>query len=127
MTAQEMSRFVRLRVELVLEIGDPTVLTRAALDRIEEDAGMADEERGRARDDAQRDPAEALAYLIDPVELVDSVPGAELAQASWTCEEIPYDPDAADWERAMGWELDDELDHDLDDEADDEAEEPGRG
>ena len=45
----------------------------------------------------REDDAEALAYLVDPFDLVGEVPGVELAQASWSSEPIDYDPDAVDW------------------------------
>lgn len=92
------SRFVRLHVELVLEVESPDELTGAALDHISGDDFMPDEERAHARSAVTEEPAEALAYLVDPVDLVNGVPGVELAQASWSCEEIDYDPDAAEWD-----------------------------
>ncbi|MFI2346638.1 hypothetical protein ACH492_06170 [Streptomyces sp. NPDC019443] len=98
MTTSETSRYVRLRVELVLEVGDPGELTGAALDRIAADEFMPDEERTHAESAVREDEAEAIAYLVDPFDLVSDVPGVELAQASWSSEQIDYDPDAEDWE-----------------------------
>jgi hypothetical protein len=89
---------VRLRVELVLEVGDPGELTGAALDRIAADEFMPDEERTHAESAVREDEAEAIAYLVDPFDLVSDVPGVELAQASWSSEQIDYDPDAEDWD-----------------------------
>ncbi|MDQ1008720.1 hypothetical protein QFZ82_003205 [Streptomyces sp. V4I23] len=116
MTTSETSRFVRLRVELVLEIEDSEVLTGAALERIAADEFMPDEERTHARSAVREDEAEALAYLVDPFDLVAEVPGVELAQASWSSEQVDYDPEAQEWD------LDDDLDglRDEDDEYDDE-------
>ncbi|MGW1889607.1 hypothetical protein ACWCP6_04995 [Streptomyces sp. NPDC002004] len=94
----EKSRFVRLRVELVLEVEDVAALTGAALDRIEHDESMADDERTHAVDAVNVDAAEALAYLVDPFDLVGDVPGVDLAQASWSSEQIDYDPDSPDWD-----------------------------
>ncbi|MET7936557.1 hypothetical protein [Streptomyces sp. NPDC005322] len=108
MTSTETSPFVRLRVELVLEITDPGELRRTAYERIEGDAGMPVEERGHARITAESDEAEALAYLIDPFDLVDEVAGVELAQASWSCERIDYDPGAAEWTDEFVDDMDDE-------------------
>ncbi|MGW0701413.1 hypothetical protein ACWD0A_19270 [Streptomyces sp. NPDC002867] len=115
MTTSETSRFVRLRVELVLEIEDSEVLTGAALERIAADEFMPDEERTHARSAVREDEAEALAYLVDPFDLVAEVPGVELAQASWSSEQVDYDPEAQEWD------LDDDLDgiRDEDDEYDD--------
>lgn len=135
MVTSETSRFVRLRVDLVVEIEDSVALTGAALQRIEDDAaesgangaggasgedgassaggdgargaddgagsvaghGMSAEERIHAITAVQQDEAEALAYLIDPFHLVSDIPGVDLAQASWSSEEIDYDPDSPEW------------------------------
>ena len=120
MDTSDTSRFVRLRVDLVVEIADPVALTSAALQRIERDAarsngegaqdtgedgsgavaarhGMSEEERVHAISAVQQDEAEALAYVIDPFDLVGGVPGVAVAQASWSGEEIDYDPDSPDW------------------------------
>ncbi|MFD5392441.1 hypothetical protein ACFWMG_47535 [Streptomyces sp. NPDC127074] len=107
MTSTETSQFVRLRVELVVEITDPDVLRRATYERIDGDASLAAEERGHARRMVESDEAEALAYLVDPFEMVEEVPGVELAQASWSSEHIDYDPRAAEWSGAFA-ELDED-------------------
>lgn len=107
---------MRLRVELVLEIGDPEALTGAALERIAADEFMPDEERAHARSAVREDEAEAIAYLVDPFDVVSEVPGIELAQASWSSEQIDYDPEAEEWD------LDEE---DGDDEEDGEDREDG--
>ncbi|MFI7339917.1 hypothetical protein ACIBUY_18535 [Streptomyces sp. NPDC050085] len=98
MSTDETSRFVRLTVELVLEVGDPEALTGAALQRIAEDDAMPVEERSHAESAVQEDEAEAIAYLVDPFDLVADVPGAELVQASWSSEQVDYDPDSPDWD-----------------------------
>ncbi|MFI8518439.1 hypothetical protein ACIGEZ_11535 [Streptomyces sp. NPDC085481] len=102
MSTSETSRFVRLRVDLVLEVDGPAELAEAAAGRIDADEFMPEEERVHARSAVGEDSAEALAYLTEPFDLVRTVPGVELVQASWTSEEIDYDPDA------MEWDLDDE-------------------
>ncbi|MCX4512870.1 MULTISPECIES: hypothetical protein [Streptomyces] len=117
MTTSETSRYVRLHVELVLEVGEPEELTDAALDRIDTDELMPDEERAHAGAAVRDDPAEALAYLVDPFDLVGDVPGVDLAQASWSCEQIDYDPDAEEWDID---EEDGETDEDENDGEDDE-------
>ncbi|MEU8591530.1 hypothetical protein AB0C59_31720 [Streptomyces sp. NPDC048664] len=111
MSTSETSRFVRLRVELVVEIADPDVVTKAALRRIENDPDMPEGERVYTEGAVAEDAAEALAYLVDPAELIGEMPGVELAQASWSSEEIDYDPESPDW--AL----------DEDDESDEEEEE----
>lgn len=96
-------------MELVVEVDDVEALTKAALQRIAADTEMPADERVHAEDTVTEDTAEALAYLVDPFDLVGEVPGTELAQASWSSEEIDYDPDSPDW------------DLDEDDEADGDA------
>jgi hypothetical protein len=93
-------------VELLLEVTDADQLAAAALERVEADEFMPDEERTHARSAVREDEAEALAYLVEPVDLVGQVPGVELAQASWTSERVGHDADADMW--------------DLEDEEDDE-------
>ena len=98
MSTPETSRFVRVQVELVLEVDDADAITKTALRRIAEDAELPAAERGRAEGAVTEDTAEALAYLVDPFDLVSQVPGVELQQASWSSEPIEYDPDSPDWE-----------------------------
>ncbi|MEU7643497.1 MULTISPECIES: hypothetical protein [Streptomyces] len=98
MTGDETSRFVRLRVEMVVEVEDAEQLTGAALARVAEDERMPAGERAHAEAAVKEDGAEALAYLVDPFDLVSEVPGIDLTQASWSSEVIDYDPDAPDWD-----------------------------
>ncbi|MFF5974065.1 hypothetical protein ACFY7C_21340 [Streptomyces sp. NPDC012769] len=98
MSTSETSRYVRLRVDLVLEIDGPAELAEAAAGRIDADEFMPDEERVHARAAVAEDSAEALAYLVEPFDLVGTVPGVEMVQASWSSEEIEYDPDAEEWD-----------------------------
>ncbi|URM89860.1 hypothetical protein LUW75_07490 [Streptomyces sp. MRC013] len=110
MSASEISRYVRLRVDLVLEVTERGRLTDAALLRIRDDEFMPDDERAHAGAVVREDEAEALAYLVEPSRLIGGVPGVELVQASWTSELAARDPDAD------AWHLDDDLDDDdLDD------------
>lgn len=98
MSTSETSRFVRLRVELVVEIDDEEAVTRAALERIADDSEMPADEQAHAESAVTEDTAEALAYLVDPFDLVSEVPGVELVQASWSSEQIDYDPDSPEWD-----------------------------
>ncbi|MEU1039066.1 hypothetical protein [Streptomyces sp. NPDC005907] len=98
MSTPETSRFVRLRVELVLEVDDTDAVTKAALQRIAGDPDLPADERAHAESAVTEDTAEALAYIVDPFDLVSEVPGIELAQASWSSEHIDYDPDSPDWD-----------------------------
>ncbi|MET8579736.1 hypothetical protein ABZX39_02445 [Streptomyces collinus] len=115
MNTEETSRFVRLRVELVLEVQGEDELTKAALRRLAADPELPQEERTHAESAVTEDTAEALAYLVDPFDLVSEVPGVELQQASWSSERVEYDPDSPDW------------DMDEDDGEDDDEEEDGIG
>ncbi|MGW5275560.1 hypothetical protein ACWEQP_23880 [Streptomyces sp. NPDC004044] len=107
MSTSETSRFVRLRVDMVLEITDAEALSGTALESIAAEYGEPDgesaEERMLAESAVREDGAEALASLVDPFDLVGEVPGVELAQASWSSEIVDYDPEDPD-----GWDLDDE-------------------
>jgi len=85
-------------VELVVEIDDQDAVTQAALARIAQDPEVPADERAHAESAVTEDTAEALAYLVDPFDLVGEVPGVELAQASWSSEQIDYDPDSPDWD-----------------------------
>ncbi|MFP3988316.1 hypothetical protein U9R90_12555 [Streptomyces sp. E11-3] len=123
MSTPETSRFVRLRVELVLEVTDSTELTDAALGRIAHDESMPDAERAHADAAVREDAAEALAYLVDPFDLVSEVPGVDLAQASWSSEPVEYDPDAPDWDDDLDGDLDDELDGDHNEDLDGDLDE----
>ncbi|MFE1455381.1 hypothetical protein ACFW7K_10270 [Streptomyces sp. NPDC058735] len=98
MSTPETSRFVRLRVELVLEVEDAEAVTKSALSRIAGDSAMPETERAHAEGTVTEDTAEALAYLVDPFDLVSEVPGVKLQQASWSAERIDHDPDAPDWD-----------------------------
>ncbi|MFI1411501.1 hypothetical protein ACH4Y0_16580 [Streptomyces sp. NPDC020707] len=98
MSTPETSRFVRLHVELVVEVDDENALTKAALGRMAEDSEIPGDERAHAESTVTHNTAEALAYLVDPFDLVADVPGVELAQASWSSEHIDYDPDSPDWD-----------------------------
>ncbi|MBD0711720.1 MULTISPECIES: hypothetical protein [unclassified Streptomyces] len=110
MSTPESPRYVRLRVDVVLEIDGPAELTEAAEARIDADEFMPEEERVHARAAAREDGAEALAYLVEPFDLIRDVPGIEMVQASWSSEEIEYDPDALEWD--LGEEDGDEEDDD---------------
>ncbi|MEK9519058.1 hypothetical protein MIU24_06555 [Streptomyces venezuelae] len=98
MSTSDAPRYVRLRVDVVLEIDGPAELAAAAEARIDADPFMPEEERVPARAAANEDSAEALAYLVEPFDLIRDVPGIEMVQASWSSEEIEYDPDALEWD-----------------------------
>ncbi|MFD8292264.1 hypothetical protein ACFV2B_29145 [Streptomyces lavendulae] len=98
MNPSETSRYVRLRVDLVLEVSDSDALIGAALSHIKADEFMPDEERGHAESAVREDECEALAYLVDPTDLVAELAGVELAQASWSSEPVEYDPESLEWD-----------------------------
>lgn len=82
----------------MLEVPDAEALTGAALEHIKADEFMPDEERGHAESAVRQDESEALAYLIDPTDLVAGIPGVELVQASWSSEPVEYDPESMEWD-----------------------------
>ncbi|WP_331453215.1 hypothetical protein [Streptomyces sp. SS162] len=123
MSASETSRYVRLRVNLVLEVTERDQLTDAALRRIKDDEFMPEEERAHARAAVREDEAEALAYLVEPFQLVGEVPGVELVQASWSSERSAYDPDVDAWH--LDEEDADEEDADEEDADEEDADEEG--
>ncbi|GAA3031607.1 hypothetical protein [Streptomyces glomeratus] len=82
---------------MVVEVRDPDAVAKDALRRVAEDTDMPEGERAYTESAVTEDPAEALAYLVDPAELLGRVSGVELAQASWSSEQIDYDPDSSDW------------------------------
>ncbi|MFF2192679.1 hypothetical protein [Streptomyces sp. NPDC058157] len=98
MNPSETTRYVRLRVDLVLEVSDSDALIGAALAHIKADEFMPDEERGHAESAVREDESEALAYLVDPTDLVAELAGVELAQASWSSEPVEYDPESLEWD-----------------------------
>ncbi|MFF5702314.1 hypothetical protein ACFY7H_07405 [Streptomyces sp. NPDC012794] len=79
-------------------MSDSDALTGAALAHIKADEFMPDEERAHAESAVMEDEAEALAYLVDPTDLVAELTGVELAQASWSSEPVEYDPDSLEWD-----------------------------
>ncbi|MBV9025616.1 MAG: hypothetical protein JO362_17895 [Streptomycetaceae bacterium] len=98
MDSERPECFIRLQVEMVLQVTDTGELCSTALRRIADEEYMPEDERAHARDAVQRDEAEALAYLIDPFDLVGEVPGVELIQASWSSAHTDYDPEAEEWD-----------------------------
>ncbi|MFB0632207.1 hypothetical protein [Streptomyces sp. AB3(2024)] len=98
-------------MDLVLEVSDSDALIGAALTHIKADEFMPDEERGHAESAVREDECEALAYLVDPTDLVAELAGVELAQASWSSEPVEYDPESLEWDL-------DEEDGDFEEEAD---------
>ncbi|KUH39243.1 hypothetical protein ATE80_08220 [Streptomyces kanasensis] len=107
-------------MDLVLEVTERDELTDAALRRIGDDEYMPDEERAHAGTTVREDEAEALAYLVEPFQLVGEVPGVELVQASWSSEQTAYDPDVDAF-------LVDDEDFDFDDDGDGDADQGGPG
>lgn len=85
-------------MEVVLAVDDADAVTKAALRKIAGESEMPETERAHAEGAVTEDTAEALAYLVDPFDLVSQVPGVELQQASWSSERIDYDPDSPDWD-----------------------------
>ncbi|MEU8621644.1 hypothetical protein [Streptomyces sp. NPDC048623] len=91
-------RHVRVVIELIAEITDEQALRTAALTQVREDAYMDEDERAEAVEAIEIDPSGSLAHFIDPVALLGSVPGVELAAATWESARTDYDPDEETWE-----------------------------
>ncbi|WP_443046535.1 hypothetical protein [Streptomyces sp. NBC_00247] len=122
--------FIRLQVELVVEITDLEALTGTALEAVaaeyedalpDPDDHGTEGERRHAESLVRADAAEALASLIDPFDLVSAVPGIELAQASWSSEAVEHDFDDDDDHGADAYEY-----YDADDEEGEQSEAGGR-
>ena len=76
---------------MVLEVADANALVRAAVEHVEGDDSIPDEQRTRtlsAVGDELDGAAEAIAYPVDPIGLVSDAPGVELAQATWSSETL---------------------------------------
>lgn len=90
---------------MVLEVSDGVELTRAAVDYVQHDETIPDEELTHtvsAVSDGLGGASESVAYLVDPLEMVRHVPGVELAQASWSSEMV--DPASDDPGVTGGWD-----------------------
>ncbi|WP_031083575.1 hypothetical protein [Streptomyces sp. NRRL WC-3549] len=121
MSTPQTTRFVRLRVDLMLEITDTDALTGAALEALTAEHLAPEDAAGNdthAEEAVREDAAEAVAALIDPFDLVGEVPGVELVQASWDSEPVEHDPDTGEW--AVEDDEDDAYDGTEENETDDE-------
>ncbi|NYV76366.1 hypothetical protein [Streptomyces sp. UH6] len=143
MNSPKNRRFVRIDVQLIVEVDDPEALEVLARTRITEDGTLPDGERGRVEAVVTHDTAEALAYLVDPFDLVSELPGIELTQTSWSAEHVGRpsdslreDPCGDDAEHddaaradAFGFadDFDDRLDDGLDEDFDEDFDEIGDG
>lgn len=99
MTTGAAPKYVRLQVEMVLEIADAEALTRAAVAHIDADC-LPDEQRVRAVaavSDEVCGAAEAVVCLVHPIDLVSGAPGVELAQASWSGELVDAGAARGEW------------------------------
>jgi hypothetical protein len=75
-----------------VEVDDHEALQRTARGRVATDGTLPDGERDRIEAVVTHDTAEALAYLVDPFDLVAALPGIELTQTSWSAEHVDGDP-----------------------------------
>jgi hypothetical protein len=81
-----------------VEIADEKALQVAALDQVRADEFLEDEERAEAVAAIEIDPAGAIAHFVDPVAMLEGVPGVELAEATWESQPVEYDPENEDWD-----------------------------
>ncbi|MEY9963079.1 hypothetical protein ABIA33_001105 [Streptacidiphilus sp. MAP12-16] len=91
-------RYVRLQIELIVEVVDQKALQVAALEQVRADEFLEDEERSEAIAAIEIDPAGAIAHFVDPVAMLEGVPGVELAEATWESQPVEYDPENEDWD-----------------------------
>jgi hypothetical protein len=99
MTTESSSpRYVRLQIELIAEITDEKALQAAALAQVEGDEYLEDEERAEAIEAINLDPSGSVAHFIDPVAMLENIPGVELAEAGWETQPVDYDAETEDWE-----------------------------
>ena len=96
--AETESRYVRLQIELIVEIVDEKELQVAALEQVRDDEFLEDEERAEAVAAIEIDPAGAIAHFVDPIAMLAGVPGVELAEATWESQPVDYDPENEDWD-----------------------------
>lgn len=94
----QAAQWLNMRRWLDRHPDDEEALTGAALQSLADDADLPDAERAQSERAVTEDTAEALAHLVDPFDLVGGVPGVELQQASWSSEQIDYDPDSPEWD-----------------------------
>ncbi|AXI79207.1 hypothetical protein [Peterkaempfera bronchialis] len=97
-TEEGEPRFVRLHIELVAQITDVEALKAAALQQVQNDEYMDDDERAQAVEAVEIDPSGSLAHFVDPLKLLGEVPGIELAQATWESAHTEFDPENEDWD-----------------------------
>jgi hypothetical protein len=99
MTTESSSpRFIRLQIELIAEVTDEKALQAAALEQVQNDEYLEDEERAEAVEAINLDPSGAVAHFIDPVAMLENIPGVELAEAGWETQPVDYDPETEEWE-----------------------------
>lgn len=89
-------QFIRLSLDIVLEVTDEAALRTAALGAVKGDDDLNAEERADAVAAIDADVAESVSYLIDPFALVADVPGTELSEAGWQSEGVEYVPEDED-------------------------------
>lgn len=92
----ESPQFIRLSLDIVLEVTDEGALRAAALEAVKGDEDLSAEERTDAVAAIEADLAESVSYLIDPFRLVEGVQGTELSEAGWQSEGAEYVPDDED-------------------------------
>ncbi|MFI6583471.1 hypothetical protein [Embleya sp. NPDC050493] len=90
------TRYIRLNLEIVLEVTDADALRAAALDSVKADEELSPGDRADATAAIESDLAESVSYLIDPFSLVEDIAGTELSEAGWQSEGAEYLPEDDD-------------------------------
>ncbi|WP_037608091.1 hypothetical protein [Streptacidiphilus rugosus] len=97
-SVEDAPRFIRLQIELIVEVVDEKALQAAALEQVENDEYLEDDERAEAVEAINIDPSGAIAHFVDPVAMLEGIPGVELAEAGWETQPVDYDEENEDWE-----------------------------
>lgn len=98
MTGGDEPHYVRLNLELIVEITDGSAFKAAALRQVQGDEYLSEDERAQALNAVELDPPGALAHFIDPLQMLEGIPGIDLTQASWESSHTEYDPETDDWD-----------------------------
>ncbi|MYV97514.1 hypothetical protein [Streptomyces sp. SID3343] len=101
-TSDSTTQYIRLNLEIVLEVTDADALRAAALETVKADEELSAGDRTDAIAAIEADLAESVSYLIDPFGLVEDIAGTELSEAGWQSEgaEQPEGEDEEDDEDA---------------------------
>lgn len=96
MTQENSPRYIRLSLELIVELTNADELKAGALAELNSDEQIPADAKAEAAEAVRADTTEALAFFIDPFAVLGEAPGIELQEVAWDAEFTEYDPDAED-------------------------------